>query len=129
MNRRPVHISYHFSLCLENGQGVYMWSSCLLDLGTDSLFGKTVFVRDVQHLVVASHFHHGSYSSLQPCCEGIYSKSIQEARCDKGTYSQAYSKMDETREPISHILELRENAAVIQNWFQSVNAAVVCAIL
>ena len=43
--------------------------------------------------------------------------------------SQAYRKMDVTRERISGILELREILLSIQTGFSLVNAAVVCAIL
>ncbi|WP_419615089.1 hypothetical protein, partial [Thiolapillus sp.] len=43
--------------------------------------------------------------------------------------SQAYRKMDVTRERISHILELREMLLSIQIGFSLVNAAVACAIL
>ena len=43
--------------------------------------------------------------------------------------SQAYRKMDVTRERISRILELREIFLSIQTGFSLVNAAVVCAIL
>ena len=43
--------------------------------------------------------------------------------------SQAYRKMDVTRECISNILELREILLSIQTGFSRVNAAVVCAIL
>ena len=43
--------------------------------------------------------------------------------------SQAYRKMDVTKECISHILELREMLLSIQAGFSLVNAAVVCAIL
>ena len=43
--------------------------------------------------------------------------------------SQAYRKMDVTRERISRILELREILPSFQNGFNFVNAAVVCAIL
>ena len=44
--------------------------------------------------------------------------------------SQAYRKMDGTRERISRILELREILLSIQTGFSLVNyAAVVCAIL
>ena len=42
--------------------------------------------------------------------------------------SQAYRKMDVTRERISHILELREMLLSIQTGFSLVNAAFVCAI-
>ena len=43
--------------------------------------------------------------------------------------SQAYMKMDVTRERISRILELRALVSSIQTGFSLVNAAVVCAIL
>ena len=43
--------------------------------------------------------------------------------------SQAYRKMDVTRERISRILELREMLLSIQIGFSLVNAAVACAIL
>ena len=43
--------------------------------------------------------------------------------------SQAYRKMDVTREHISCILELREILMSFQTGFNFVNAAVVCAIL
>ena len=43
--------------------------------------------------------------------------------------SQAYRKMNVTRERISRILELREIFLSIQTGFSLVNAAVACAIL
>ena len=43
--------------------------------------------------------------------------------------SQAYRKMDVTRERISRILELRKILLSIQTGFSLINAAVVCAIL
>ena len=43
--------------------------------------------------------------------------------------SQAYRKMNATRERISRILELRKILLSIQTGFGLVNAAVVCAIL
>ena len=43
--------------------------------------------------------------------------------------SQAYRKMDVTRERISRILELREILLSIEAGFSPVSAAVVCAIL
>ena len=43
--------------------------------------------------------------------------------------SQAYRKIDVTKERISCILELRETLLSIQTGFSLVNAAVVCAIL
>ena len=43
--------------------------------------------------------------------------------------SQAYRKLDVTRERISRILELREIPLSIQTVFSLVNAAVACAII
>ena len=43
--------------------------------------------------------------------------------------SQAYRKMDVTRERIRRILELREILLSVQTGFSLVNAAVACAIL
>ena len=43
--------------------------------------------------------------------------------------SQAYRKMDVTKERISRILELREMFLSFQTGFNLVNAAVVCPIL
>ena len=43
--------------------------------------------------------------------------------------SQAYGKIDVTRERISRILELRNLLLSFQTGFNLVNAAVVCAIL
>ena len=43
--------------------------------------------------------------------------------------SQAYRKIDVTRERISRILELREILLSIKTGFSLVNAAVACAIL
>ena len=36
-----------------DGWEVFVWSVCLLDLGTDFLAGNMVFVRDAQYLAVA----------------------------------------------------------------------------
>ena len=47
----------------------------------------------------------------------------------KDHVSQAYRKMDVTKERISSILELREIILSFQTGFNLVNAAVVCAIL
>ena len=43
--------------------------------------------------------------------------------------SQAYRKMDVTREHISRILELREILLSFRYGFNLVNAAVVCAVM
>ena len=54
---------------LYDSQEVFVWTNCLLDLGTDCLVGNMVFVWNVLYLAVAPHFH-GLYFSLQLCCEG-----------------------------------------------------------
>ena len=64
------------------------------------------------------------YSSLEICCEGP--DDVDDVRVHD---SQAYGKMDVTRECISCILELRELLLSIQIGFSLVNAAVACAIL
>ena len=46
---------------LYDGQKVFVWSDCLLDLGTDFIAANMVFERDAQYLAMAPHFH-GSYS-------------------------------------------------------------------
>ena len=43
--------------------------------------------------------------------------------------SQAYRKIDVTRERIRHMFELREILLSLQTGFNLVNAAVVCGIL
>ena len=65
---------------LYDGQGIFVWSDCQLNLGTDFLVGNIIFVRDAQYLAVAPHFH-GLYFSLKLCCEGPYFISIQEDGC------------------------------------------------
>ena len=47
----------------DDGQEIFLWSSCQLDLGTDFLIGNMVFVWDAEYLVVAPHVH-GLYSSV-----------------------------------------------------------------
>ena len=73
---------------LYNGQEVFVWSDCLLDLGMDFLVDNMVFAWDVLYLVIAPHFH-GLYSFLELCCEGPWFTSIQEGGCDKGAH-QSY---------------------------------------
>ena len=43
--------------------------------------------------------------------------------------SQAYRKMDVTKEHISRVLELREMLLLFKTGFNLVNTAVVCAIV
>ena len=70
---------------LYDGQEVFVWSDCLLDLGTDFLVDNMVFVWGAQYLAVQPRFH-GSYSSSQPCCEDPWFTSIQEEGCDKAAH-------------------------------------------
>ena len=46
MNGRHAHTTAICFASLYNGQEVFMWSNCLLDLGTDFLIGNMVFVWD-----------------------------------------------------------------------------------
>ena len=73
---------------LYDRQEVFVWSDCLLDLGTDFLVGNMVFVRDASYLAVAPHFH-GLYSSTELCSEGPWFTSTQEDGCDKEAH-QSY---------------------------------------
>ena len=99
---------------LYGRQEIFMWSSCLLDLGkssslvTWSLYEMCSILR--KHLISMA---------------GILLWSSAVRVLD----SQAYRKVDVTRESIGHILELREILLSIQTGFSLVNAAAVCAIL
>ena len=53
---------------LYDGQEVFVWTSCQLDLGTDFLVGNMVFVWDVYYLAVAPHFHDLYSSTITFCC-------------------------------------------------------------
>ena len=99
---------------LYNGQEVFVWSDCLLGLGTNFLVGNIVFVWDELYLAVGQHFQ-DLYSFLELCCEGPWFKSIQ--------------KMDVIGKRVSCILELREILMSFQTGFSLVNAAVICAFL
>ena len=81
------------SASLYDCHEIFVWSNCLLDLGTDFLVGNMVIVWDVQYLAVASHFH-GLYFSLEH--EGRWTW--------QGRY-QSY-------------LGAGRNTPVIPNWFQ-----------
>ena len=93
--------SYHCSLRLF--AMIFVWFDCLLDLGTDFLFGNMVFVGNAYYFAVVHHFH-GLFSFLQLCCEGPRFTSLQEDGCDKGAH-QSY-------------LGAERNTRVIPNWFQ-----------
>ena len=58
-----MSISLQFAF-LYDGQEVFVWSDCLLDLGTDFLVGNMVFEWDTYYLAVAPQFH-GLYSSVE----------------------------------------------------------------
>ena len=59
---RNMTISLQFSSLYD--RQVFVWSNCLLDLGTGLLVGNMAFVWDVWYLAVVPHFH-GLYSSLE----------------------------------------------------------------
>ena len=95
---------------LYDGQEVFVWSDSLLDLGTDFLVGNMV-------LVSCSILR---YHLISMACILLWSSAVRVHG------SQAYRKMDVTRERISRILELREILLSIQTGFSLVNAACLC---
>ena len=103
---------------LYDGQQVFVWSDCLLDLGTDFLVGNNYGL--CMRCVVSC----GSTSfPWLVSCFLLWSSAVRVHD------SQACRKMDVTRECINHILELREILLSFQTGFNHVNAAVVCVIL
>ena len=94
---------------LYDGQEVFVWSDCLLDLGTDFLVGNMVFILDTYYLAIASHFH-GLHSSLQLCM----------IHMDTGRWSE--------KEAHQSYFGTERNAPIVPNWFQVCQYAVVCAI-
>ena len=54
----------HTTASLYDGQKVFVWFDCLLDLGTDFLVGNMLFVWDAKCPAVAPHVH-GLHSSLE----------------------------------------------------------------
>ena len=99
---------------LYDRQEVFVWSNCLLDLGMDFLVGNMVFVELCSIL---------RQYLISMACILLWNSAVRVHD------SQAYRKMDVTRERISPILELREILLSIQTGFSLVNAAVVCGIL
>ena len=93
---------------------VFVWSDCLLDLGTDFLVANMVLYEMCSIL---------RWYLISMACILLWSSAMRVHD------SQVYGKMDVTRERISHILELREILLSFQTVFSFVNAAVVCAIL
>ena len=98
---------------LYDGQEVFAWSDCLLDLGrTSSLV--TWFLYEMRG-VLRKHL-------ISMACI-LWSSAVRVHD------SQGYRKMGVTRERISCILELREILLSFPTGFNLVSAAVVCAIL
>ena len=93
----PLQIAYFYG-----GQEIFMWSSCILSLGTTSslvtwsLYKMSSIMRS--HLISMACI---LFSEL--CCEGLWFTSIQEDECDKGVH-QSY-------------LGTERNAPVAPNWF------------
>ena len=98
---------------LYSGKEVYEWSDCLLVLAqTSSLVTWSLY-----QMCSILRWHLISMACI------LWSSAV------RANDSQAYRKMDVTRESISCILELREILLSFQIGFSVVNAAVVCAIL
>ena len=93
---------------------VFVWSDCLLDLGTDFLVANMVLYE------MCSIF---LWYLISMACILLWSSAMRVHD------SQVYGKMDVTRERISHILELREILLSFQTVFNLVSAAVFCANL
>ena len=89
-----------------------MWSDCLLDLDTICFVGLCM-------------------SCVVSCSSASFPWLVFFFVSSAGRVhdSQAYRKMDVTRERVSNILEVREMLLSFQIGFDLVNAAVVCAIL
>ena len=86
-----------------------MWYDCLLDLGTDFPIGNMSLYEMCSIVSIA--------------CILLWSSVVRVHD------SQAYRKMDVTKEHIKHTLELREILLSLQTGFNLVNVAVVCAVL
>ena len=112
-NERETSISLQFA-SLYDDQEVFVWSDCLLNLGTDFLVGNVVWAWDAKYLAIAAHFH-GLYSSLQLCCEDPRSTSTEEDGCGKEAHQSCLWK--------------ERNLLSFYTVFNLVNAAVVCTIL
>ena len=98
---------------LYNGQ-VFVWSDCLLDLGTDSLS----VARSLSEVRIILQWRLISMARILLCRSAV-----------KVHDSQAYRKVAVTRERISRTLELREMLLSFQTGFNFVNAVIICAIL
>ena len=96
---------------LYDGQEVFVWSDCLLDLGMDFL----VVIWSLYEMCNILWWH---LSTAHILCSSVRVHDLQ-----------AYRKMDVTRKHVGHILELREILLLFQTGFNLVNAAVVRAIL
>ena len=80
----------------------------------DFLVGNMVFVYEV-HSILRLHL-------ISMACILLWSSAVRVHD------SQAYRKVDVTRERISRILELTEILLPFQTGFNLVNAAVVCVV-
>ena len=99
---------------LYDGQEVFLWSTaCWILARTSSLV-----IRSLYEVCSILRWH-----LISMPCILLWSSAVRVHD------SQAYKKMDVTRERISRILELREILLSIQIGFSLVNAAVACAIL
>ena len=98
---------------LYNGQ-VFVWSDCLLDLGTDSLS----VARSLSEVCIILQWSLISIARILLCRSAV-----------KVHDSQAYRKVAVTRERISRTLELREMLLSFQIGLKLVNAGVFCVIL
>ena len=95
---------------LYGGQEVFVWSDCLLDLAhTSSLVTWPLY--EIRNIL---RYHLISMAYILLCSSAV---RVHD--------SQAYRKVDVTRECNSHVLELREMLPSFQTGFNLVNAAVV----
>ena len=92
---------------------VFVWSDCLLELGTDFLVGNMVLYET--RSILWYHF-------ISMACILLWSSAVRVHD------SQSYRKMDVTRERISCFLEPRETLLSFRTGVNLANAAVVCAI-
>ena len=100
---------------LTDGQEVFVWPDCLLDLGTDFLVGNIWSLYEMRSIL--------RYILIPIAFILLWSSALMVHD------SQAYRKMDVTRGRISRILELREKLLSFQTGLNLVSTAVVCAIL
>ena len=105
------------SASLYDRQEVFVLSDYLLDLGTDSLVGNMFFFLFLYEMRSTLRKHLISMAFIF-----LWSSVVRVHD------SNAYRKMDVTRERISRILDLREILLSLQTGFSLVTAA-DCAVL